>query len=113
LDGGDGEAGRLQARDHRLAVEAHDRAVADQRGPRAERQLAQPPADALERAGLDDDAIRPAPEIDRDAHPGFPALPPEGRRPPRQATSFGGGEIGACAEAAAWPQDLAREAIPV
>ena len=91
VDRGDGEPCGLQARDDRLAVETHDRAVADERGAASQAQLSQPLTDALERAGRDDDPIRSAAEIDVDDHLDFPDDSPwTGEPPPNQATRFSG-----------------------
>src|SRR5207245_909837 len=86
----------LQARDDRLAIETHDRAVADERGAASQAQLSQPLTDALERAGRDDDPIRSAAEIDVDDHLDFPGDSPPGRvsRCPTRLPGFQGSEIG-------------------
>jgi hypothetical protein len=81
FDRGDREAGRLEARHHRLAVEARDRAVADQRSATPDPQLAKARADGPERARGDDDAIGPVSEGDVDVHVDSSAPASEGWLP--------------------------------
>ena len=95
LDHGHGEAGPLEAPDHRAGVgQPDDRGVGDQRGAPADAERAQALADAGQGAGLDDDRVRVAAEVDGDDHGASPRRPFAARRRERRliagAVSFPG-----------------------
>ena len=68
LDQRHGEPRPLEAPDDRLAVEGADRRIAHEGRPRTHAELAEVRADRGDRAGLDDDPIRPEAQVHVDDH---------------------------------------------